>query len=173
MPAEATAVCGSCRQYLKDPKVRLFAMFTGVVPEDFLSHEPWQFLLKAMLCTRLLMDVNWRLLVKAWPTERGAPLPVPAVMDLLANLYNAENPTQLPVRSPLAYYWSAALLTDLQPLCAEFAPVRRTRLLLCPALALAPQLGYCDAMHPVSRVEAQEALLCGGCPRDSSPRGGR
>eukprot|EP00892_Ulva_mutabilis_P008523 jgi/Ulvmu1/6042/UM027_0019.1 len=87
----------SCRQYLKDPKVRLFAMFTGIVPEDFLGHEPWQFLVKALFCTRLLMDVNWRLLVRAWPTDRGAPLPVPAVMDLLANLYNAENPTQLPV----------------------------------------------------------------------------
>lgn len=73
-------------------------MFTGVVPEDFLGHEPWQFLVKTLFCTRLLMDVNWRLLVRAWPTERGAPLPVPAVMDLLANLYNAENPTQLPVR---------------------------------------------------------------------------
>lgn len=79
--------------------MRLFAMFAGVVPEDFLGHEPWQFLVKTLFCTRLLMDVNWRLLVRAWPTERGAPLPVPAVMDLLANLYNAENPTQLPVRT--------------------------------------------------------------------------
>jgi hypothetical protein len=82
--------------------VKLFAMFTGIVPEDHLGHEPWQFLLKVLYCVRLLMDVNWRLLVKAWPTDRGAPLPLPAIMDLLANLYNAENPTELQVHLPTA-----------------------------------------------------------------------
>lgn len=86
------------RQYLKDPQVKLFAMFTGIVSEDYLGHEPWQFLLKCLYCVRLLMDVNWKLLVKSWPTDRGAPLPLPAIMDLLANLYNAENPTELQVR---------------------------------------------------------------------------
>ena len=73
-------------------------MFTGMVPEDYLGHEPWQFLLKVIFCVRLLMDVNWKLLIKAWPTDRGAPLPAAAIMDLLANLYNAENPTELNVR---------------------------------------------------------------------------
>jgi hypothetical protein len=89
----------SCRQYLKDPQVKLFAMFTGMVPEDYLGHEPWQFLLKVIFCVRLLMDVNWKLLIKAWPTDRGAPLPAAAIMDLLANIYNAENPSELNVRS--------------------------------------------------------------------------
>ena len=97
--------CVWCRQYLKDPQVKLFAMFTGVVPEDYLGHEPWQFLLKVIFCVRLLMDVNWKLLIKAWPTDRGAPLPAAAIMDLLANLYNAENPTELNVSSSTDPFW--------------------------------------------------------------------
>lgn len=79
--------------------MKLFAMFTGMVREDYLGHEPWQFLLKVIFCVRLLMDVNWKLLIKVWPTDRGAPLPAAAIMDLLANLYNAENPTELNVCS--------------------------------------------------------------------------
>jgi hypothetical protein len=103
----------SCRQYLKDPQVKLFAMFTGMVPEDYLGHEPWQFLLKVIFCVRLLMDVNWKLLIKAWPTERGAPLPVAAIMDLFANIYNAENPTELEVRSRTAFLPQASRRIDL------------------------------------------------------------
>lgn len=108
-----------CRQYLKDPQVKLFAMFTGMVPEDYLGHEPWQFLLKVIFCVRLLMDVNWKLLIKAWPTDRGAPFPAAAIMDLLANLYNAENPTELNVwpshsfYSSISWNWSGCALITM------------------------------------------------------------
>ena len=64
---------------------------------------------QVLLCIRHLMGANWRLLVRAWPTQRGAPLPLPAIMDLLANLYNEETPTSLPVRpAVLPWCWTRA-----------------------------------------------------------------
>lgn len=87
---------------MTNPKVRLFALFTGVAPEAPLPAAAWRFWLSALLCTRQLMAANWRLLLQAWPSPRGAPLPLPAVMDLLANVFNAELPTSLPVRASRA-----------------------------------------------------------------------
>jgi hypothetical protein len=83
---------------MKDVKVRLFAYFAGLSPENMLPSSAWRFLLCVLLCVHRLMGANWKLLVKAWPGRNGAPVPLQAVMDLLANLFNAEMPTSLPVR---------------------------------------------------------------------------
>lgn len=83
---------------MSDPKVRLFAFFAGVSEEEFLGAAAWRFMLSVVFCLRRLMLDNWQLLLRAWPTPRGAPVPVQAVMDILGNLYNTEEPTTLRVR---------------------------------------------------------------------------
>jgi hypothetical protein len=73
-------------------------MFAGIAPDNVLPEPAWRFHLQLLACVFRLMGQNWGLLVRAWPTGRGAPLPLPAVLDLLANVYNSETPTELPVR---------------------------------------------------------------------------
>ena len=94
-----------CRAHLDDPKVRLFASFAGLVPQCPLDESAWRFALHLLAALRALMAANWRLLLRAWPSDRGAPVPLPAVMDLLANAYNAETPTSLPVRRWHCFSW--------------------------------------------------------------------
>jgi hypothetical protein len=86
------------RCHLDCPKVQLFAFLTGCAPEAPLPDTAWRTLLQILACIHHLMGANWGLLLRAWPSARGAPLPLPAVLDLLANLYNSETPTELPVR---------------------------------------------------------------------------
>jgi len=83
------------------------------------------------------MGANWRLLLQAWPTPRGAPLPLPAVMDLLANVFNAETPTTLPVRpraQPLFTSFAAPCTTHQSsgaPLLSQQRPSHERMMACC------------------------------------------
>ena len=96
-PAErnmADFLC-SLRAHQDDLKILTFSKFTGVAPE-FIGVDHYHFFLSVLECTRRLLGVNWRTVMQEWDVG-NAGLPVPCMMDVLANLYNTNNPGQLPV----------------------------------------------------------------------------
>ena len=96
-PAErnmADFLC-SLRAHQDDLKILTFSKFTGIAPE-FIGVDHYHFFLSVLECTRRLLGVNWRTVMQEWDVG-NAGLPVPCMMDVLANLYNTNNPGQLPV----------------------------------------------------------------------------
>ncbi|GMH45918.1 hypothetical protein BSKO_13881 [Bryopsis sp. KO-2023] len=87
----------SCRCFQHVPKVQMFATFTGVIGNDIVPPTAWHFFLKVLSCLRGLLDVNWKSAVKAWAKVEGATIPLQCVLDLLGNVYNAEQPALLEV----------------------------------------------------------------------------
>ena len=96
-PAErnmAEFLC-SLRAHQDDLKILTFSKFCGIAPE-FHAVEFYHFFLSVLDCTRRLLGVNWRTVMQEWEVG-SAGLPVPCMMDILANAYNTNQPAQLPV----------------------------------------------------------------------------
>ncbi|CAG9460963.1 unnamed protein product [Pedinophyceae sp. YPF-701] len=83
------------------PRIALFARMLGVGAEDAPSDPlfgdlTFGFLLQVLLCIKKLMGLKFRILAKEW---RAGPahLPHNVALDVLANLWNSDDPTQLAV----------------------------------------------------------------------------
>ena len=78
-----------------DLKIRTFSRFCGIA-QPALGAKEFHFMMDTLDCIRRLMGVNWRTIVQQWEVGK-AGLPVPCMMDALCNIYNTNNPAQLPV----------------------------------------------------------------------------
>ena len=78
-----------------DIKIRTFSRFCGIA-NPALGAKEFHFMMDTLDCIRRLMGVNWRTIVQQWEVG-AAGLPVPCLMDALCNIYNTNNPAQLPV----------------------------------------------------------------------------
>lgn len=48
-------------------------------------------------CLRNLLDINWKSTIREWASAVSTHVPLQCVLDLLGNLYNAEQPALLDV----------------------------------------------------------------------------
>lgn len=90
------ALLAGARSHLQQPKQLLLGRLAGLVPSGrsgssrSLQHPAaWQFFVRLLCCLRALQGAGWEGLVRDWvDREEGVPLPLPCVLDTLANLYN-------------------------------------------------------------------------------------
>ncbi|PRW59673.1 early endosome antigen 1 isoform X2 [Chlorella sorokiniana] len=97
------ALLAGTRAHLQQPKQLLLGRLAGLAPSGgsgrsrSLQHpEAWHFFVRLLCCLRALQGAGWDALAKEWAeSEEGVPLPLPCVMDVLANLFNTDAPALL------------------------------------------------------------------------------
>lgn len=74
-------------------KVQIFKFLLGM-EESGLSprSNTWQFFLNLLVCVFELLGESLNSTLRKWSSLEGVSLPVQCIMDVLANLYNTDNP---------------------------------------------------------------------------------
>lgn len=87
----------SCKAYASaSSKLALFCQLTGMLPSMPPSTPgSWHFLISVLHCLRELLGSSWKATCKEWATPAGMKLPIQCVIDLLANVYNAQDSVSL------------------------------------------------------------------------------
>ncbi|KAG2444934.1 hypothetical protein HXX76_001670 [Chlamydomonas incerta] len=87
---------GSAQLHARNTKVACFLYFLGLSPEGVHWPSPaWHFFLHTLHCLRILTGGTWRVLAKRWGSAEGVQIPMPAVLDLVGNLFNVQAPADL------------------------------------------------------------------------------
>ncbi|GLI60595.1 hypothetical protein VaNZ11_002742 [Volvox africanus] len=80
----------------RNTKVAGFLYFLNLSPEGVHWRSPtWHYFLHVLHCLRVLLSGTWRIVTKRWATPEGVQIPMPAVMDLVGNLFNVQSPGDL------------------------------------------------------------------------------
>ncbi|GIL91134.1 hypothetical protein Vretifemale_18794 [Volvox reticuliferus] len=80
----------------RNTKVAGFLYFLNLSPEGVHWRSPtWHFFLHVLHCLRVLLSGTWRIVTKRWATPDGVQIPMPAVLDLVGNLFNVQSPGDL------------------------------------------------------------------------------
>eukprot|EP00198_Chlamydomonas_reinhardtii_P000344 XP_001689679.1 predicted protein [Chlamydomonas reinhardtii] len=87
---------GSAQLHARNTKVACFLYFLGLSPEGVHWPSPaWHFFLHTLHCMRILTGGTWRVLAKRWGSPEGVQIPMPAVLDLVGNMFNVQAPGDL------------------------------------------------------------------------------
>ncbi|KAG2448505.1 hypothetical protein HYH02_006396 [Chlamydomonas schloesseri] len=87
---------GSAQLHARNTKVACFLYFLGLSPEGVHWPSPaWHFFLHTLHCLRILTAGTWRVLAKRWGSPEGVQIPMPAVLDLVGNMFNVQAPGDL------------------------------------------------------------------------------
>lgn len=105
-------------------KVQIFRFLLGM-EESGLSprHNTWQFFLKLLLCVFELLGESLNSTLRKWSSLEGVSLPLQCIMDVLANLYNTDNPAGVPLNQSFSILIFPRLIPrtrDFQNMCFCF-----------------------------------------------------
>eukprot|EP00210_Caulerpa_lentillifera_P007491 g7157.t1 len=79
-------------------KVQVFTFLLGLDESGLnSSSNTWQFFLKLLLCVFELLGENLSTILRNWSMVEGVSLPLQCIMDVVANLYNTDNPAGLDI----------------------------------------------------------------------------
>lgn len=91
----------SVRAAVHQPRPALLAALAGAGPQPegrLATPAAWRFVRRVLRCLRALQGRAWPQLLREWgEAQEGVGLPLAAAMDLLANLYNTDEPALLGV----------------------------------------------------------------------------
>ncbi|GFR39671.1 hypothetical protein Agub_g142 [Astrephomene gubernaculifera] len=87
---------GSALQQARNTKVAIFLYFLNMSPEGVHWPSPaWHFFLQVLHCLRVLLSGTWRVVARRWAAPEGVQIPMPAVLDLVGNIFNVQVPAEL------------------------------------------------------------------------------